>query len=256
MVSDIANGFTNAVGTAGNLLQGAAKDQLKNNQLNNEVTSSGIKYIQDASGKAIDFMTQANQQKANLMAKQMQQEALAERQKVAIAAKQTDQTQKQDAEKAKFDYENFTTVTPEIADGLYKSSGGKLDFRRTVGQRIQTKVLIPLAQIFSRQKTAEDKPSSNSKDLNALKTFTSEYDKRKKDFDDPLKASMASRNPQMQARRSKDEKWLKDNEGKYNEATQKVGKIGGLSDDNQDDTVTPPATSSSDIDALIDQAFK
>lgn len=262
-MADIAQDMTSAVSTSGALLQGVGDEQLKNKQLNQEQLTSGLNYIKDASGKTIDFMSQVNQQKAMDMRQRLAIEAQAEKQKVAIAAQQTAQTRKMDADKSKADYENFFTMTPELADGLHKSSGGKLDFRRAIGQRMQTKVVIPLAQIFGREVDADKKAnaagakgSNSQKDLNALKAFTGEYDKKKKDFDDPLKSQMAARNLAMSAQRQKDQAWLQQNEGKYNEAIGKIGKTGGLSDDPKVDnsTATPPPTSSSDIDALIDKA--
>lgn len=263
MPSDIAGGFANAVGTAGGLLQGVGDEQLK--QLNLEQMTSGLNYIKDASGKAIDFMTQVNQMKAKSQMQQLAIEAKAELEKVKIAAHQTEQSRKIDADKAKSDYENFFTMTPELADGIFKSSDGKLDFRRAVGQRHMTKVIMPLVQLFGKEMESKDKANAaaaskkttSQKDLNALKAFTGEYDKKKKEFDDPLKAAMATRNPQLQSQRDKDQQWLTENEPKYNEAIKKTGEMGGLSDtETGDGTVTPPATSSSDIDALIDKAFK
>lgn len=257
-MADIANGFAGAVGTAGGLLQGAGEEQLKNKQLNQEQTTSGLNYIKDASGKAIDFMTQAHQQQGKLMVEQMKLEAEAERQKVNIAAKQTEQSQKLTNEKAKHDYENFATMTPELAEGLFKSTKGKIDFRRAVGQRIMTKVLVPLIQMAAGEARVNDKPPSDGKsqkDLNALKAFTSTYDKKKKDFDDPFKAMLAQRNPELQKRRDQDELWLRKNEGKYNESMKKIPEMGGIEDAQEEEqTVTPPANSTSELDAIIDAA--
>lgn len=261
----IGSDFTGAVGTAGGMLKGAADTELQNKQLDQDKITSGLNFIKDASGKAIDFMSQIQSDKAGTLRTEMMQEGLNARKMADITAKQQAEATKINADKAKQDYENFVTMTPELAQGLYSSTGGRLDFRKQIGSRLMTKVLIPMIQISGRAE-AKETPSGDSKnktspkELNALKAFMKQYEDIQKQYsgmDLQLKQSMATRNPTIKGQVDEKLKFLQDNKAKYEEARQKVGQMGGVEPSAPADrnTAAPPPTSASDEDALIDRAF-
>lgn len=250
---------------AAHLLMGAAKTEEENRNITAEKDTSGLNYLRDASGKAIDFMSQQNRQKALLQMQQLKGEQQAARLKMMGQNKQDEIAAKTQADKAKHDYENFVTITPDLAQGLYSSTKGKLDFRDRVGSRVMTKVLIPMIQVAGRESVAETKPPSgkgSSQELAALKAFTKEYKDTEKQYSGmelQLKQGIANRNPKVKAQVEEKLKYLQDNKAKYDEAVKKIGEKGGISDtpgtSGTSATATPPPTSASDEDALIDKAF-
>jgi len=216
----VGSDFTTAVSTAGGMLRGASETEHRNELLDFEKTTSGLNYLKDATGKAIDFMSQQSQQQAALMKEGMIQEGGMARKRMELANQNQQIDLKTQAEKAKHDYEDFMTVTPELAEGVFKSTNGKMDFRQQVGSRVLTKAFIPLVQIAARDAISENKPprgagGGSQKDLNALKAFVAEYGKRKKTADDPMTAMMA-RTPEAKAKLAEDQKWLRANEARYN----------------------------------------
>lgn len=262
---DIGGDFSKAVAVSDEATRSGIKTQQENESLQQEDMTSGLNYLRDASGKAIDFMTQQNRQKALLQGVQLKQEGELAKQQMIQTGKRQEVSDKLSAEKAKHDYENFFTMTPEIAQGIYNTSKGKLDFRKRVGERMLTKAVLPLVTIAGHEAEAsirgenKDKNKTSAKDLNALKSFTKQYESVQKEWEDPIKVRIARSNPETAKILDQKQKWLKDKRKEYDDATSKVEQMGGVdsssgSDDNN--SSAPPATSSSDEDKLIDQMMQ
>lgn len=250
---------------AGNLLQGSVQNELHKRKIEDDEATQGAAIAAGPISSGFDFASNMMKNKATLMGKQLEMEGHLAREQIKMQGEQDLEAQKATHKKAEIDYRDFFTMTPELADGLFKTSNGRLDFRKNIGQRYQTKVVIPLAQLYGRQieKTLGGGGKGGSqKDLNALKAFAKQYEDTQKEYSGmnlQLKQGIAARNPTVKKQVEEKLKFLQDGKGKYEEAINKIGSMGGLDPDDSsadDASSSPPATSSSDEDALIDKAFQ
>lgn len=93
-----------------------------------------------------------------------------------LAGKLKEAEQTATLEKQKHDYEKFFSVTPELAQGLYKTSGGRLDFRDKIGSRQPTDLVMALATGYSRVESAGARGSGSGSGVSgADKEFLKTY---------------------------------------------------------------------------------
>lgn len=95
-----------------------------------------------------------------------------------ISGRLKEAQQQAELNKQKHDYEKFFTVSPELAQGLFKASGGRLDFRDKVGSRQPTDLVMALATGYSRVESAGERGRTggggkglSGKDKEFLKTY-------------------------------------------------------------------------------------
>lgn len=144
-------------GPAASLLKGAGDTTTATMNREAEVDQAQGKLIQGNTNLRMDQQTAKNAQDQATERQKMAGDQQMQQHEAELAGRLKESEQLATQQKQKHDYEKFFTVSPELAQGLYKTSGGRLDFRDKVGSRQPTDLVMALASGYSRVESAAER---------------------------------------------------------------------------------------------------